>query len=78
MTQIYADGFSRISFSNNNLRILLTQNGPDNTQAEVATLILPGNQAAAFVNGMANSLKQLEEQMRAQSEGQDKPAEDVQ
>ena len=78
MTNFYADGFSRITLSNNNLRIMLTQNGPDNTQVDAGTLIIPVNQAANFVNGLANSLKQLEEQMKAQSEGQDKPEEDVQ
>ena len=75
---VFADGFSKMSLSNNNLRIVLTQNGPDNTQVDAGTLVIPVNQAAAFVNGLANSLKQLDEQMKAQSEGQDKPSEDVQ
>ena len=68
--QIFADGFSRMSISNNNIRIVLTQNGPDNTQNEVATLIIPANVCGNFVNAMANSLKQLDEQMKAQSEVQ--------
>ncbi len=78
MTHLFADGFSRISLSNNNLRIVLTQNGPDNTQVDAGTLVIPVNQAANFVNGLANSLKQLDEQMKAQAESQDKPSEDVQ
>jgi len=73
---IFADGFTRITLSNNNIRIVLTQNGPDNTQTEVATLILPASQAAAFVNGMTNSLKSLEEQLKARAE--DPGKEDIQ
>ena len=65
--QIFADGFTKMTMSNNNIRIQLTQNGPDNTQETVATLIVPANQAANLVNGLANSLKQLDEQIRAQS-----------
>jgi hypothetical protein len=31
-------------------------------------LIIPANQAANFVNGLANSLKQLDERMKAQAQ----------
>ncbi len=65
---IFADGFSKISLSNNNLRITLTQSGPDNTQVDVATLIMPANMANGFVNGMVNSLKQIEEQIKAKAD----------
>ena len=68
--QIFADGFSKLSLSNNNIRIVLTQNGPDNTQEEVATLIMPANVSGNFVNGLVNSLKQLEEQMKSRAEAQ--------
>lgn len=64
---IFVDGFSRISLSNNNLRIALVQNGPDSTQVEVGTLIIPVNLAGGFVNGMASSLKQIEEQIKAKA-----------
>ena len=67
---IFADGFSRLSMSNNNIRIVLTQNGPDNTQEEVATLVMPVNVSGNFVNGLVNSLKQLDEQMKARAEAQ--------
>jgi hypothetical protein len=67
---IFADGFSKVSLSNNNLRITLSQNGPDSTPIEAGTLIIPANMAAGFVNGMLNSLKQLEEQIKARSEAQ--------
>ncbi len=76
--QVYADGFSKLSLSNNNIRIVLTQNGPDNTQSEVATLIMPANVSGNFVNGLVNSLKQLDEQMKSRAEAKDTPAEDVQ
>lgn len=67
---IFADGFSRLSMSNHNIRIVLTQNGPDNTQEEVATLVMPANVSGNFVNGLINSLKQLDEQIKARAEAQ--------
>jgi len=67
---LFVDGIKSVSMSNNNLRITLIQNGPENTQNEVATLIIPANQAANFVNAMGNGLKQIDEQMKARSEAQ--------
>jgi len=71
---VFVDNLSRVTMSNNNIRVELSQNGPDNTTVTVGALILPANQAAGFVNAMANSLKQLDEQMKARVE--DKPAEE--
>ena len=65
---IFADGMSKVSFSNHNLRISLFQNTPENTQTEVGTLIIPINQAASFINSMAVGLRQLDEQMKAQAQ----------
>lgn len=65
---IFADGLTKVSFSNNNLRINLFQNGPDNSTIESGTLIIPINQAANFINSMANSLTTLNEQMKAQAQ----------
>ena len=65
---IYADAFTKVTLSNNNLRLTLVQNGPDNSQEEVAKLILPIGQAAQFVNEMVNTLKQLDEQLKAKKE----------
>ncbi len=66
--QIFADNLSRVTMSNNNIRIELVQNGPDNTTVSVGTLIIPASQASNFVNAMAKSLKQIDEQMKAKSE----------
>jgi hypothetical protein len=65
---IFADAFTKVTLSNNNLRVTLVQNGPDNTQEEVAKLILPANKAAQFVNEMVNTLNQLDEQLKAKKE----------
>ncbi len=65
---IFADGFSKISLSNNNLRITLTQRGPDNTLLEAGTLIIPASQAANFVNGLANGMKELDEELKSHRE----------
>jgi hypothetical protein len=65
---IFADGMTKVTLSNQNLRITLIQNAADNQQVEVGTLILPAVAAANFVNAMAGSLKKLEEQLKAQVE----------
>lgn len=82
---IFTDGIKSIAMSNNNLRITLAQNGPDNTQVDAGTLVIPINQAPAFVNAMANGLKQIDEQVKARVEAQkeaqaeaDQKKEDVQ
>ncbi len=75
---IFTDGFTSVSLSNGNLRVKLAQNGPDNEPVEVATLIVPAASAPNFVNGLANALQQLEEQIKAKQaevavEGEAKP-----
>ena len=65
---IFADQISQITLSNGNLRIQLTQRGPDNETIDAGTLILPASQAANIVNGLAGSLKQLDERVKAQSQ----------
>jgi len=62
---IFADQISQVSLSNNNLRITLSQRGPDNITVEVGTLIVPASQANNFINGLANSLKELDEKLKA-------------
>ena len=62
---IFADQISQVSLSNGNLRITLTQRGPENETIEAGTLIIPASQANNFVNGLANSLKGLEEKLKA-------------
>ncbi|MFO7766167.1 MAG: hypothetical protein R6V33_07025 [Pelovirga sp.] len=75
---IFTDGFTSVSLSNGNLRVKLAQNGPDNEPVEVATLIVPAASAPSFVNGLANALQKLEEQIKSKQsemgvEGSAKP-----
>ena len=65
---IFADQVSQIVFSNNNIRITLSQRGPDESLVDAGTLIIPVNQANNFVNRLANGLTQLNEQIKAQAE----------
>ena len=65
---IFADQVSQVTLSNNNLRISLSQRGPNNETVDAGTLILPANQAGNFVNSLANSLKELGEKVKAQQE----------
>jgi len=67
---IFTDGIKNISFSNGNLRVVLMQNGPDQSQVEAGTLVIPANQTSAFINAMASGLKQIDEQMKARAEAQ--------
>jgi hypothetical protein len=67
---IFADQINQVSLSNGNLRITLSQRGPDNITEEVGTLIIPASQANNFMNGLANSLKELGEKVKTAREGQ--------
>lgn len=67
---IFADQISRVTLSNGNLRIQLTQRGAENEQVDVGTLIIPASQANNFMNGLGNSLKNLDEKLKAAREEQ--------
>jgi hypothetical protein len=75
---IFADGLSKVTLSNLNLRISLVQNGPDNKQVEAGTLIIPANMANALVNGLTNSIKKLEEQLKEAAESRKNAADSAQ
>lgn len=63
---IFADSMTKVTLSNNNIRIVLNQNGPDKTQVEAGTLIVPVDQVQGFIAMLADSMKQIEEQVKAQ------------
>lgn len=65
---IFADQISKMSLSNMNLRIELSQKAAENETVEVGTLIIPVGQANNFVNALSNGLKQMEEQIKAKTE----------
>ena len=65
---IFADQISQVSLSNGNLRVTMTQRGPNNETVDAGTLIIPANQAANIVNGLAKSLKQLDERLKTQAQ----------
>ena len=67
---VFADGISKVTLSNNNLRIQLTQRGADNETVDAGTLIIPASQASNFLNGLAGSLKNLDEKLKAAREEQ--------
>jgi hypothetical protein len=66
---LYADGFTKVSLSNNNLRVTLVHAGSNDSVTEVGTLILPANQAGAFVSGLAKALQQIGTQQQERSSG---------
>lgn len=63
---VFADAISKITLSNGNLRIQLTQRGADESTVDAGTLIIPAAQAANIVNGLANSLNELGERLKEQ------------
>lgn len=65
---IYADQIKKISLSNFNLRIELSQKAAENQTKDAGTLIIPVSQANSFVNTLAGGLKQLDEQIKAKAE----------
>lgn len=65
---IFADQISKMSLSNMNLRIELSQKAAENETVDVGTLIIPVSQANNFVNALSNGLKQMEEQIKAKTE----------
>ena len=67
---VFADGISRVTLSNGSLRIMLTQRGADESTVEAGTLIIPASQASNFVNGLANSLKELDSRLKEAREAQ--------
>ena len=67
---VFADSISKVTLSNGNLRIQLTQRGADNETVDAGTLIIPASQANNFVNGLTGSLKNLEEKLRAHRESE--------
>ena len=67
---VFADSISKVTLSNGNLRIQLSQRGADESTVEAGTLIIPASQANNFVNGLAGSLKNLDEKLKAAREEQ--------
>ena len=61
---IFADQISKVTLSNGNLRIQLTQRGADDETVDAGTLIIPAAQAANIVNGLAGNLKNLDEKLK--------------
>ena len=68
---VFADSISRVTLSNGNLRIQLTQRGADDENVDAGTLIIPASQANNFVNGLAGTLKNLDEKLNEAREQQE-------
>ncbi len=68
---VFADSISKVTLSNGNLRIQLTQRGADDSTIEAGTLIIPASQASNFLNGLGNSLKELDSKLKESREQQE-------
>lgn len=65
---IFADQISQVTPSNGNLRIQLVQRRPNIETLAAGTLIIPASQAVNVVNGLVNSLKELDERLKSQTQ----------
>jgi hypothetical protein len=65
-TTIFADGIHDANVTSGVARLTLAQAGPDGKPMAVGQLVMPLVQLPAFVNGLANLLKQVETRMQAQ------------
>ncbi|EFI34175.1 hypothetical protein Dthio_PD1523 [Desulfonatronospira thiodismutans ASO3-1] len=74
---VFADGISKVTLSNGNLRIMLTQRGADDSQVEAGTMIIPASQASNFLNGLASSLRELDEKLKAAREEEPEEIEEL-
>ena len=68
---VFADSISKVTLSNGNLRIQLTQRVANDENVDAGTLIIPASQANNFVNGLAGSLKNLDEKLKEARERQE-------
>ncbi|WP_291322514.1 hypothetical protein [Desulfonatronospira sp.] len=74
---VFADGISKVTLSNGNLRIMLTQRGADDSQVEAGTLIIPASQVSNILNGLASSLRELDEKLKAAKEEEPEEIEEL-
>ena len=74
---VFADGISKVTLRNGNLRIILTQRGADDSTVEAGTMIIPASQASNFFNGLANSLRELDEKLKAAREEEPEEIEEL-
>lgn len=65
---IFTDGLTKVTISNNNIRIVLVRNGPDNERIDAGTLVIPVNMAAGFAKQLTRSLETLDEQIKEQQD----------
>lgn len=70
----FADGVTEAQVANGVARITLATTSGDAKAVPCATLCVPVAQLPAFVNGMGNLLKQIEERVRAQMQQQQQAA----
>lgn len=67
---VFADGVIEAQVAHGVARITLAVTASDGAARPCATLCVPVTQLPAFVNGMGNLLKQIEERVRAQVQQQ--------
>ena len=66
----FADGVTEAQVANGVARITLATSATDGQALPCATLCVPVAQLPAFVNGMANLVRQIEERVRTQIQQQ--------
>jgi hypothetical protein len=65
---MFANQINKVTLSKGNPCIQLTQPGAGDETVDAGTLIIPANQVANVVNGLVNSLKQLNKGLKSQAQ----------
>ncbi len=66
MSVMLIDRIAAVVLHNNVVRIDCVMSGPNREEQPAGTLLIPGNQAAAILQSLINSMRELDKRLREQ------------
>ncbi len=67
MSVMLIDRIAAVVLHNNLVRIDCVMSGPNREEQPAGTLLIPGNQAAAILQSLINSMRELDKRLREQA-----------
>ena len=67
MSVMLIDRIAAVVLHNNVVRIDCVMSGPNREEQPAGTLLIPGNQAAAILQSLINSMRELDKRLREQA-----------
>jgi hypothetical protein len=67
MSVMLIDRIAAVVLHNNIVRIDCVTTGPNREEQPAGTLLIPGNQAAAILQSLVNSMRELDKRLREQA-----------